>query len=443
MTGPDRDEEAQEHLVIQVDAGTYAVESRPRVPVESPEEEPAEAGPPPEQPGLLHRYRYGLFAAVVLALLAGAAYAIGAALYDPQSRLPNLVFATDEPLYGMNAAVAAELDLVRETFSEPGALDLAPAGEVFRLPLPRTVADRLYGRRDEVATIFGADSPAGEFRFLMLSDGSGGDILAIEAPLGMSRRDQPTGIFLALDAADPGLAPLVQALEAAQPALRSLPSRELSSDGYYIFGPYQGAHTEALRDRVTGNAVMSYLAEELKAAESDVSMASPALLVVGGPSRGTINALYHPARGLIMEPLWGESTTASLAHEMVHAYLDTVADDPDAVLTSSAAYFEDAHPVLHGRVVGDLYQRLGREGRAEETLAFLVGALAAGQTKTVETQRLLQSPGNLALSEAVLYSDIRMLVEAGLLPECMLPRDDARGEITHEYYDAAEAACAA
>jgi hypothetical protein len=115
--------------------------------------------------------------------------------------------------------------------------------------------------------------------------------------------------------------------------------------------------------------------------------------------------------------------------------------DRQGLLSRAADYLEDTHPVLHGEVVGDLYERLGRDGRAEETLAFLVGALAAGQTKTVATQFLLENPGNLAVSEAVLYSDVRLLVQAGLLPACMLPRDDAQGEISHAFYEMVDSEC--
>src|SRR5690606_219078 len=147
------------------------------------------------------------------------------------------------------------------------------------------------------------------------------------------------------------------------------------------------------------------------------------------------------ARRLVMEPLWGEGSTDSLAHELVHAYLDSVAPDPRGLLADAAVYFEDAHPVLHGEVVGDLYERLGEVGRAEGTLAFLTGAIASGQTRTVPSARLLANRGNLAISEAVLQSDVLLLIEAGLLPECMRPRESDRDELTPEYYEAVAAAC--
>jgi hypothetical protein len=378
---------------------------------------------------------------VALALLATAAYAIGYATYDPPSRLPALVFNEEEPLYGTNAALTSELDLVREAFSEDAALDLEPGGTVFRLPFPRTVADRLFGRRDEVATVFTAGSPAGEFRFLALSEGGETRILAVEAPLGLSASDQPTGIFLALDPADPALSPLIDALEALLPGLDEQHTVDLRPEDYYVFGPYGGADVEALREHVESNVVTAHLADAIAAKNGDVSLAAPVFLVARGPSRGTTNAVYHSARRVVMEPLWGESSTASLAHELVHAYMDTVAPDRREALTHAADYFDNAHPVLYGEVVGDLYERLGREGRAEEALAFLAGAIAAQQTKTVATQRLLANTGNLAISEAVLYSDVGLLLQIGLLPVCAQAGEGVDGEITHEFYESLEAAC--
>jgi len=393
------------------------------------------------RPSFLQRYGYWLSALVILGVLGAASYVVGAATYDPQSRLPALVFSTEEPLFGANASVDAELDMLRETFSDVEALQLEPTGSVFRLSMPRTVADRLFGERDEVAVIFSARSPEGEFRFLVLSGDDDARLFAIEAPLGLSSRDQPTGVFLALDPADGTLGPLAGALEALLPALGGRPAVELSSDRVYVFGPYQGADAEALRRRVEGSIVMAHLAEAIEDADGGVSLMAPVFLVAGGPSRGTINAVYHPARRTVMEPLWGNSNTASLAHELVHAYLDTVVTGKAEVLVTAANYLERAHPVLHGEVVDDLYQRLGREGRAEESLAFIVGALAAQQTKTVATQRLLENPGNLAISEAILQSDIDLLVQIGLLPPCMLPNAGATGEITQGYYETVAQAC--
>jgi len=438
VTGPDRDGEEQEHLVVHWDAGTGAEDAGTEA---SQRHDAVDGEPEPARPGLLDRYRYGFAAVLLLSLLSVAAYAIGAATYNPPSRLPALAFGTQEALYGTNEAVSAELELVREAFADAAALDLEPAGTVFRLPLPRTVADRLFGKRDEVATVFVASNAAGEVRFLALSEGGEARILAVEAPLGLSGRDQPTGVFVALDPGDATLSPLIEAIEAVLPALDGLRTVEISPDDYYVFGPFEGADTAALRSRIVGNAVMAHLVAEIEAADGHVSLAAPAFLVLRGPSRGTINALYHPARSLVMEPLWGESSTASLAHELVHAYMDTAVANRAELLPAAADYFEGAHPVLHGQVVGDLYERLGREDRAEETLAFLVGAIAAQQTKTVSTQRLLENPGNLAISEAVLYADIGLLVQIGLLPPCMLPSEDMRGEITQEYYDDVASAC--
>lgn len=431
MTGPLPDEdEKNNHLVIHYDAG---VPDKPQ-----PEFEPE---PEFEPPPILQRYRYWLFALLIIGLLAAAGYGVGAATYDPPSRLPLLNFETEDALYGTNGAVAAERELLRQTFASPAAVQLTPTGNAFELRLPRTVADRLFGKRDEVATVFTAASDAGEFKFLVLSEGEEVRVVAIEAPLGLGPLDQPTGVFIAVDVTDPGFAALHKAVTEALTELDAFDVVALNPGDVYIFGPYYRGNPEALQARIEANTVMSHLAGGIEAGSGDVSLAAPMFLVSGGPSRGTINAVYHPARRVVMEPLWGESSTASLAHELVHAYLDTVAEDRPEVLTGAADYLEHAHPVLHGEVVGDLYQRLGREGRAEESLAFIVGAVAAHQTKTVATQRLLANPGNLQLSEAIFYSDIGLLVQYGLLPPCLVPNEGADGEITQDFYERAEASC--
>ncbi len=430
MTGLSSDE-AGAHFVIHHDAG----DDGPGAPPEAPEEVPE------PRPSLLQRYRYWLYVAVLAGLFCAAAYVIGDAVYNPPSRLPQLDFATVAPLYGTNGDVAAELDSVRETFADQASLDLEPTGTVFRLPLPRTFGDRLFGERDEAATVFVAGSSVGEFRFLELSGDGGERIFAIEAPFGLSRSDQPTGVFLALDPADPVLGPLVSALDAMRPAVDDLPHVNVSPDGLYVFGPYDHGDSTGLRALIEGNAVMTYLTGAIDASNGSVSLAAPVIMVSGGPARGTINAIYQPARRVILAPLWGGAPTAVLAHELTHAYLDTVVADKQPLLSQAADYLEQAHPVLHGKVVGDLYERLGREGRAEESLAFITGAIAAKQTKTVSTQQLLENTGNLKVSEAILYSDVRLLVQFGLLPSCMLPDEGAQGAIKQSFYDEVALIC--
>jgi hypothetical protein len=334
------------------------------------------------------------------------------------------------------------MDRLRATIAADGAAPLDAYGYVFRIALPRTLGDRLFSERDEAATIFSAHAASGDYRFLLLSAGGAPATLAIEAPFSRSSPAQPTGVFLAVDPADAAFDGLRQAIEAILPALDDLQKFELESGSVYVFGPFLGGDAAALRDRVERSTVIRHLSDAIDAAGGEhVSAAAPLLLVTGGPARGTIDAVYHPARRAVMEPLWGEGTTASLAHELVHAYFDTVAGNRLEMLGTAADYLERAHPVLHGEVVGDLYQRLGREGRAEESLAFITGAIAAQQTQTVASQRLLEYPGNLAISEAILYSDVRLLVEYGILPLCMLPDPAASGRIASAYYALVEVAC--
>jgi hypothetical protein len=390
---------------------------------------------------LLQRNRYWLYAIVLLSVFGAAGYAFGEATYDPPSRLPQLSFSTRDPLYGANTDVASELDALRATLGDDGAVGLEPYGVVFSIPLPRTLADRLFAERDEAATIFAAQGPGGSFRFLLISGSDSPAIFAVEAPFSRSSPEQPAGVFLAINPGDVAFDGLRGAVEAMLPGLVDLDQAEVSPDDVYIFGPYQRGDGEVLRGRIEGNMVMTYLAEGIEAGNGGVSLVAPLFIVAGGPGRGTIEGIYHPARRAIMEPLWGTSSTTTLAHELVHAYLATVAADRPAILATAADYLERAHPVLHGQVVGDLYQRLCREARAEESLAFITGAIAARQTHTVASQRILENAGYAAISEAILYSDFGLLVQLGLLPPCMTPPEGATGEIERDFYDELDAAC--
>jgi hypothetical protein len=93
-------------------------------------------------------------------------------------------------------------------------------------------------------------------------------------------------------------------------------------------------------------------------------------------------------------------------------------------------------------VVGDLYERLDSSGRAEETLAFLMGPIASEDTRTVAPGSFLRNQGLSEISESILASDIELLVTLGLLPECMGRQLlGAEQEVTFAYYEAARASC--
>ena len=309
------------------------------------------------------------------------------------------------------------------------------------------MADRIFGERNEKATIFSAETRSERFRFLVLWDDGRPIAIAVESASSLRTRSGPEGLFLALpesSSANQGqFAALAAAIEAKLPDLESLPKQELSSAEYTLFGPFANGRTDLLEERIVANTVVDHLANGLKEAASDVSLTAPAFLVLQAPARGVIRALYLPQMGLIQAPVWRLSETSSLAHELVHAYIDRVPLPRRALLGSASEYFERAHPRLYGQVVGDLYEALGPEGRAEETLAFLAGALASRQIKTVASLQLLQSQGLLSISEPILNSDILLLIEIGLLPACMAPQETqpSDAEIRFEYYEAASLAC--
>lgn len=400
-----------------------------------------------EARSLWQRTRPWLIAAAIFGVLCVMGLVAGNQFHKPESRIPHYNLGSEQGLLGVNEPVRAQLARVSEALPQDGPIVLEPFGDVYELDFPRSVADRLFGERDESALVFSARTDDDtELRFMALMDGEKPPAFAV-GPISSSRGGEgPQGLFLALvpvgDAEGP-LAGLTVALEAVLDDLDDLPSEELSSDSYTVFGPFGGGDPEVLRSRVASNVVLAHLAGALDAAESDVSLTAPAFLVRPAPGRGTINALYQPSMRLVQAPLWGESSTASFAHELVHAYMDRVLTNAEERLQEAVAYFDAAHPRLFGEVVGDLYERLSPEGRAEEAIAFVTGSVAAGQTRTVETARLLQYQGSLDIAEPILQSDIELLVGLGLLPSCMAPDDLGfePHEVTFEFYEAVREAC--
>lgn len=391
-----------------------------------------------------------LVAGLALVLLVFGALAAGRSIYDPASRIPAAAeYPLIQGLFGANQAIANELETIEALVLEESSVELTLIGEVQCLEFPRTLLDRLLGRHKETATIFVAALPSGaEFRVLALRDQKLPIVFAIELPALRRPGQSVQGAFVGLPQVtsefSQALATLGQALERLMVDVDDANSREVSNSEFTIFGPFIVEGDQTLPELIETNIVLAHLVEGLDAANADVSVLGSSFLIFGAPETGFIRALYQPGRRLVQKPLWRSGGVPSLAHELVHAYVSLVLPNPDAVLGSAATYFEDVHPRLHSGVVGDLYERLDRQGQAEETLAFLVGALANAQTKTIPTARLLQNEGLLRISESVLVSDIELLIRLGMLPSCM----DAKQlgftdrEIVHDYYAAAEAACA-
>ena len=409
-------------------------------------------GPEPELTPRRLRWRgvaAWLIVAIALVLLVFGALAAGRSLYDPASRIPAAAeYPLVHGLFGANQAISEELEIIESVVREETSVELLLVGEVQRLEFPRTVLDRLLGRHKESATIFIAALPSGtEFRVLALRDENLPTVFAVELPEFRRTGQSVQGAFVGLPQvrgeSNQPLATLVQALQRLMVDVDDASSRELSNSDFTIFGPFIIEGDRTLPELIETNIVLAHLAESLDAADADVSVMAPSFLIFGAPETGFIRALYQPRRRLVQKPLWLNGEVPSLAHELVHAYISLVLPNAEGVLQSAATYFEDVHPRLHGQVVGDLYERLDRQGQAEETMAFIVGALANAQTKTIPTARLLQNKGLLRISESVLASDIELLIGLGMLPACMNPEDLGFGgrEVVHDYYAAAEAAC--
>ena len=397
----------------------------------------------------LRTLRAWLLAVTIVVLLATGARFAGQRYYNPASRVPAVVsYSGERGLFGANAPILTELEDVYELVGELGTVELTLSGDVFDIVLPRTFGDRLFGKRREQATVFYARTGNGrELRFLALRDpDTGAPVFAIDTS-GRRPADDVLGTYLALpDADDEAAAPvaaLAGALSNLLPRIDAAGSKRLSAGDYTVFGPFDRGRVDALKSRVESNYVVSYQVRRLAASEADVTMVGPLFMIESAPKRGTIRGIYASRWRTISEPLWGTSDTSVLVHELTHAYIDRVLPGANARLSAAARYFEDSHPRLYGEIVDELYSQLGDAGRAEETLAFLMGSIAAGDTRTVAPSRILQNQAAASTSEAVLSTDVELLIDLGLLPACMHPGGvgHTAAEITFDYYDDARDAC--
>ncbi len=419
--------------------------------LEPPSEEPLDGEVPEEESPdwTWQRVRPWAFAALGCAVILLAAFMAADRSYNPEPRIPESSFMAQSGLLGTNPAFRQELAAAVDFFGAGKEPEIELLGEAYELAFPRTFADRLFGERSERATIFTALSQFGELRFLVVWDDTRPAVIAIESPSARGSQSKPEGLFLALPApetdAPEDFLQLSMAIRNQLNDLDQLPTQELSNDEYILFGPFARGDRNSLEARIADNFVLTHLVNEIERVEGDISLAAPAFLLLKAPQTGIIRALFLPSLGLVQEPLWGSSSTSSLAHELVHANLHSVTAAPGALLNLAAQYLDRTHPRLYGEVVGDLYERLSSEGRAEEALAFLTGAVASRQTKTEPTLRLLQNQGRLSISEPVLISDIHLLIEFGLLPECMEPGEGEAldAELTHEFYESIDEVCSA
>ena len=386
--------------------------------------------------------------AVVATLLLGA-YAAGERFYSPVSRIPTPPpYPLQQGLLGVNQPMLSELQSVMSTLPEAGDGPLELAGEIYELEFPRTLADRVFDERAETATIFTVKTAPGiGLRFLVLRGDQASTVFAVEASFTQRAAPSIEGVFLGLPArrgdVEGPFSILVAALEELLPEVDAASAEELSYDDFTVFGPFARGDREGLRERITAEPVLAHLVAALDAANADVSLAAFVFLVGAAPERGVINAIYISRLRLVQEPLWGSSQTSSLAHELAHAYVARALPGSRSILRSAATYLDEAHPRLFREVVGHLYERLNSRGRAEEGIAFITGAIAAGQTKTVAPARLLQNQGLLSISEPILKSDVELLIDLGLLPECMDPAGLGHDEpeLSFTYYDSVQETC--
>ncbi|MGE0687366.1 MAG: hypothetical protein AB7P33_11500 [Dehalococcoidia bacterium] len=386
---------------------------------EAPDEE-ALAGeepplPPPPPRSRLRLLAGWLAAAAVLAVIGFGLLQAGERYHNPASRIPAAPSGEAVTgVYGTTQALQARLTAIQRLIPAGSALSLDD--DVNRIDFPRTVADRLFGKRKEDALLFGARTSDGvRLQVMVLREDGEPRVFAVER----TPRDATDleGLYIGLP---PGA--LLDALTPLFEEAAGRSQRAHSAEDYTIFGPFNAGNVEHLRARVEANPVLRHQVAAIEASGNDVSIAASAFLVAvppGGNRR--INALYQPSTNLVLQPLWGEDATDSLAHELVHAMMDEVVPNESGAQRQAQVYLEANQPHLYRDIIGDLYQPLDPLGRAEEAIAFITGAVAAGQPTTVAPAQLLGNQNLLERSAGLLTSDIDFLIGLGILPSCMTP----------------------
>jgi hypothetical protein len=124
--------------------------------------------------------------------------------------------------------------------------------------------------------------------------------------------------------------------------------------------------------------------------------------------------------------------------------MDEVVPSEQEAQRQAQTYLQANQPHVYEDIIGDLYQPLDPLGRAEEALAFITGAVAAGQPTTVAPIQLLQNQGLLERSAGLLSSDIDFLIGLGILPACMQPASLSYDKTTIDFnfFKLADKACA-
>ena len=390
-----------------------------------------------------------LLMVIVLAILVGGCVAAIKGLYNPDSRIPPGASYPFEPgLAGANATIRAELQLLESSLADAPAVELELLEPVFKLAFPHNRIDTLFDKRTENAVVFSAETPEGlRLRFLVLRDGQSPRILAVDVlPL-----DDVAGTYIELPAnlveLDSPLGKLRAAVETLLPELKSAKSERLSSSEYGIFGPFARNDDERRRlaSRLRDNVVLAHLVASLETAEADVSVAAPVYALL----KTTASAIYLPAYGLIQTPLWDASDVdVGLAHELTHAYVHHVLPTPELLLLLAVPHFIEVHPELYGFVIPLFYGELSSKNTVEESLAFIMGALADGRTSSVHIIRpkivtdVLQIQ---LITVPILSSDVELLIDLRLLPECMsTEQTEFEGkELSRSYFKSVEGACQA
>ncbi len=388
---------------------------------------------------------------IVLLLVSPFAYrALDCPFYDPESRIPPPAsYPFEEGFFGANSTIAAGLLFLEAAVADTLEVNLRLQGPVYKLNFPRNPVDTLCGKRNENAVVFAAETPAGlRFQFLVIHDRQSPKIFAVQPlPLGDTAASDIEGIYIELPPGlaelDSSLAKLRAGLEMLMPDVLSAESQRLDSSDYRIFGPFTRSDDESKRlaALVRGNIVVAHLTDSLEAAKGDVTVGAPAYSL----QKTQAKAIYLPA-GLAQRPLWGSGDVdESLGHELTHAYVDRVLPVPEELLPIAEPYFARNHPKLHGLAVplfyGEVINQSDVGQRVEESLAFIVGALANRRSYTTHT--IVLPDKVLLITEQVLASDIDLLVVLGLLPDCMGTEQTGftREELLPSYFGSADESC--
>lgn len=389
---------------------------------------------------------------VIAALL--ALYGAGFLLYRPSAPLP-VNHPGGDGLFGSNTATSTqlrsslqEIEVYRELLP---SLQPMPQ-EAFRMGCLRNLGDVLYAKRRCEILVFKAHVPDGRLALQYLIYRDAGHIQMIALGVSDPISESPDANFIELPASGvEGYEALTGELrDQAQQLLTTLRSahwQEYTPRDKAVLIPIASgpAEQKQIQMLLESNPVLQHLVELATGRNSNLSLSARMFSVRDqGPT-----GIYRPNYELIQRPMFPHQShiERTLAHELVHAILDTLPqDDLDTLTQELLPQLKTQHPNLFQITLPLFYAEQLQGERSDETasaesLSFMVGALAAEQTQMYFLASTSPVPTRVDdwvfFNEQLLSTDIELLVALGLVPEWLRPSalSYEQTSITREYYD--------